>query len=197
MRTAIGATLVLAAGAVICASQTPVPSSSSIPVGTMFNVALQSTLTSATAKQDQRFNTGTLEEWKVQGKTVVDLGSTVRGFVSSVRPAAQPVAKGAATGIGSLTLSFDEVVIAEKPVRMRASVVNIFDPRKPKDGQERRNAMAGVVGGEGAFGLPLFTDATVGRGGSITAPGGEDVKIPVGMVLRIRLDQALEFPSTK
>jgi hypothetical protein len=193
MRTGIGVALVMAAGAIVAASQSPVPVARAIPLGTMFNVLLQTPLDSAKAKADQRFNTGALEDWKIQGHVVVEAGATVRGFVSSVRIASQPVSGRDAIGFGQLTLSFDEVVIGDKPMRMRASVVGVLDPKRQPD-DLRRDTTANVVGGEGSFGLPAYAPVSVVRG-NIGATGGGDVKLPVGVVLRIRLDQALEFPA--
>lgn len=200
MRAVVSAAIVVAGCVAVLAGQTPTPtpartsqSARTIPVGTLFNVLLQKPLNSATSKIDERFDAGNLEEWKVQGDVVVDIGAVLRGFVSSVRAASKPVSKEAPSGLGQITLAFDELALGDKTMRLRASVVNVLDPRRADE--TRRASTANVVGGDGSFGLAPLTDVMVNRGGSITATGGGDVKLPVGVVLRIRLDEPLEFPA--
>jgi len=171
------------------ASAAPMPQSPArtIPAGTQFNVLLQTLLNSSTAKQDQRFETAILEEVKVQGQVVLEVGAQVRGFVSSARPAA----KNGSTS-GQLTLSFDELRLSDKPIRLRASVVNVLDPRRPDE--TRRASTASVVGG-GNFGLAPMVDLRVNAGGTIVSTSGSEVKLPVGIVLRIQLHVPLEIPA--
>jgi len=188
---AIGAVVMAAAG-VLCAAQTPQPSARSFPAGTMFMVVLQTPLDSAKAKVEQRINTGSLEDWKLQGQTVVPIGTTIRGFISSMGSSNRKVQDSQAKGMGQLTLSFDELVLGEKSIKLRASVNAVLDPRRQPD-DTRRSSTANVVGGSGQLGLPTYTDVVV-NGGTILPVGIGDVKLPVGIVLRIRLDQVLEFP---
>lgn len=192
MRAVLSA-VIAAASVVITAAQTPPTSGRSIPVGAQFNVVLQTPLNSATIKQDQRFDTGSLEEWKIKDQVVVPLGTTVRGFVSSVRSSNRPVQESQAKGMGSFTLSFDELVLGEKPIKIRASVVAVLDPRRQPD-DTRRASTANVVGGSGQLGLPAYTDVVV-TSGTILPVGTGEARLPVGVVLRIKLDQALEFQS--
>src|SRR6187402_1693254 len=98
MRAVLSASLA-AASIVVCAAQTPQPAARTIPAGAQFHVVLQAGLDSAITKQDQRFETGSLEDWKVQGQVVVPLASTIRGFVSSVRPSNRPVQDAQAKGM--------------------------------------------------------------------------------------------------
>jgi len=192
MRIAIGAAVMVAAG-VLCAAQTPQPSARSIPAGTMFNVVLQTPLNSATIKVEQRINTGSLEDWKIGGQVVVPIGSTIRGFVSSLASSTRKVQDAQAKGMGQLTLSFDELVLGDRKIKLTASVNAVLDPRRQPD-NTRRSSTANVVGGSGQLGLPPYTDVVV-TGGTILPVGIGDVKLPPGLVLRIRLDQVLEFPA--
>jgi hypothetical protein len=192
MRAGFGAAIVLAGCVAVIAGQTPAPPVRAVPAGALYNVLLQKKLDSATAKANDRFEAGSLEEWKAQGDVVVEIGAVLRGFVSSVRSASTAVGKDAPSGVGLLTLSFDELVLGDKTMKLRASVVNVLDPRRADE--TRRASTANVVGGE--FGLAPLADVMVNRGGSISAmAGGGDVKLPLGVVLRIRIDQALEFPK--
>ena len=93
-----------------------------------------------------------------------------------------------------MTLSFDELLVGERTIKLRASVNSVLDPRRQPD-DTRRSSTANVVGGSGQLGLPTYTDVVV-TGGTILPVGLGDVKLPVGIVLRIRLDQVLEFPTS-
>ena len=194
MRVAIGA-FVMAAGIGVCAAQTAPPSARSFPAGAQFNVVLQTPLNSAVTKQDQRFDTGSLEDWKIKDQVVVPIGANIRGFVSSVRASNRPVQESQVKGMGTLTLSFDELVLGDKVIKLRASVVGVLDPRRQPD-DLRRSSTANVVGGSGQLGLPNYTDVVV-NGGTILPVGIGDAKLPLGIVLRIKLDQVLELADAK
>jgi len=158
-----------------------------VPAGTQFNVLLQTAINSAEAKAEQRFETASIEAVKAQGQVVIEVGAIVRGFISSVRPApkeGQP---------GQVTLSFDELRLGDRSLRLRASVVNVLDPKRPDE--TRRASTASVVGGDGSFGMAPLLDVMVNGGGSIVSTGGIDVKLAVGTVLRLRLDQPIEIPA--
>jgi hypothetical protein len=158
-----------------------------VPAGVQFNVLLQTAINSGAAKAEQRFEAASIETIKAQGQVVIEIGAVARGFVSSVKPSGkdgQP---------GQLTLSFDELRLGDRTVRLRASVVNVLDPKRPEE--MRQASTASVVGGEGSFGLAPLLDVMVNGSGSIVSTGGIDVKLPIGVVLRLRLDQPLEIPA--
>ena len=159
-----------------------------VPVGTQFEVRMQQPLESGTAKIEDRFEATTLADVVVQGQTAIPAGSLARGFVSSVKPA------GKVSRTGSLTLSFDEVRIGETSFRLRASVVQALDPKMTEDvskisvGAAAGGVVGGLIGGiKGAL-----LGVLIGAGGTIAATDGSDVKLPMGAVLRIRVDQPLD-----
>jgi hypothetical protein len=159
-----------------------------VPVGTQFEVRMQQPLESSTAKVEDRFEATTLADVALQGQTAIPAGSLVRGFVSSVKPA------GKVSRTGSLTLSFDEVRIGETSFRLRASVVQALDPKMTEDvskisvGAAAGGVVGGLIGGiKGAL-----LGVLIGAGGTIAATEGSDVKLPMGAVLRIRVDQPLD-----
>jgi hypothetical protein len=188
MRMMMAAAFVVAGAMAARAGQAPPAAAArTIPPGTQFNVLLQSALNSSLAKAEQRFDTASIEDVKAQGQVVLEIGSVVRGFVSSVKPAGkegQP---------GQMTLSFDELRLGDRSLRLRASVVNVLDPKRPDEA--RRASTASVVGGD--LGMAQLLDVMVNGGGSIVATGGADVKLPVGVVLRLRLEQPLEIPPAR
>jgi hypothetical protein len=160
-----------------------------VAVGTEFDIRLQTPLNSGTAKVEQRFEGTTLEDVVVAGVTAIPAGAVARGFVSSVRPAGRLDRK------GSLTLSFDELRIDQTTVRLRASVTKALDP-KMRDDATRIGAGAvvgAVVGGILGGGKGALLGVIIGGGGTIAATEGTDVSLPVGTVLRIRVDQPIEL----
>ena len=160
-----------------------------VPVGTEMDVRLQTALNSGTAKVEQRFEATTLVDLKLGGEVRIPAGTIVRGFVGSVRAAGRVERK------GSLTLAFDEILLPRGPSRLRASVTQALDGKSSEDisrigtGAAVGAILGGIIGG--AKGLLL--GVLVGGGGTIAATDGSDVNLPLGTVLRIRIDAPLEI----
>jgi len=152
----------------------------SIPAGTTIEWLLQVPLDSGTVKLDQRFEGPTLKSLGVKGETVLPAGVIVKGFVSSVRMVR-------AQSQASLTLSFDAISAGGRPIRLRATVIAVLDPRKSN---ELRRPEAGPVTGV-ADGPGPLVGVFVNADGTIVAKSGGEVKLPAGTVLRIRLDEPL------
>lgn len=158
-----------------------------VPVGTEMDVRLQTPLNSGTAKIEQRFEATTILDLKIGNALPIPAGTVVRGFVSSVSPA------GRLDRRGNLTLSFDEILLGKSPTRFRASVEQAIDG---KMGQDITRIGAGatigaIVGGIIGGGKGALVGVLVGSGGTMAATEGADVSLPVGTILRIRVDQPL------
>ena len=164
-----------------------------VPVGAEFDVRLQTPLNSATAKIEQRFEATTLLDYAPATAVLIPAGSVVRGFVSSVRAA------GKIDRRGSLTLSFDEIRVGNTSYKLRASVTHAIDGKMGEDatrigaGAVVGAILGGIIGGTRGALLGVL----VGGGGTIAATEGADVELPVGTILRIRLDQPLELAGTR
>jgi len=164
------------------------PGAGVVPVGTEIDVRLQSSLNSATAKLEQRFEATTILDYAAAGTVLVPAGATVRGYVSAVNAA------GKIDRRGSLTLSFDEIRIGNRSYRVRASVVQAIDA---KIGEDAKRIGAGAVvgailGGIFGGGKGALVGVLVGGGGTMAATEGSDVNLPAGTILRIRLDEPLQ-----
>lgn len=160
-----------------------------VPVGTEMDVRLQTALNSATSKVEERFEATTLVDLKLGGEVRIPAGTLVRGFVGSVRAAGRVERK------GSLTLAFDEILLPRGPSRLRASVTQALDGKASED-ISRIGAGAvvgGIIGGILGGGKGLLLGVLVGGGGTIAATDGTDVNLPIGTVLRIRIDAPLEI----
>lgn len=160
-----------------------------IPVGTELDVRLQTHLNSATAKVEQRFEATTIVDLKMDEHLVLPAGTVVRGFVGSVRAATRTSRQ------GSLTLSFDEVVLTGGPTRMRATVTKALDGKMSDDvSRIGTGAVVGaILGGLLGGGKGLLVGVLVGGGGTIAATDGTDVDLPPGTILRLRIDSPLEI----
>ena len=160
-----------------------------VAVGTPLDVRLQTPLNSGTAKVEQRFEATTVLDLELDKEIVIPAGSVVRGFVSSVRAA------GKIDRVGSMTLSFDELRIENRTYKLRASVMEALDGKIAQDAT--RIGVASIAGGViGAIlggGKGALLGVMIGGGGAIVATEGSNVDLPLGTILRIRLDQPLDI----
>ena len=170
----------------------PVPesraSATEIPVGTEFDVRLQSHLNSGTAKVEDRFDATTLAPFGKNGRVLVPAGSVMRGIVSSVNPAGRGLDRK-----GSMTLTFDRFTIDGRTYSIRATVEQAFqgegNNQKVAAGAGVGAILGGILGGfKGAMAGIL-----IGGGGTIAATEGSDVDLPAGTVLRVRMDAPLDI----
>jgi hypothetical protein len=174
----------------------PAPASTSsdpgiavVPVGAQLDVRLQAALNSGTATVEQRFEATTMVDFTQGTQVVIPAGSTVRGFVSSVRAA------GRIDRRGSLTLSFDELRIGSRSYRLRAAVTEALDGKMSEDVTRvgAASVVGAIVGGIIGGTKGALIGILVGGGGTIAATDGSDVDLPAGTILRIRIDQPIEI----
>jgi len=157
-----------------------------VPAGQELDVRLGTTLSSKTAKVEQRFESTTVADLMQNGNVLIPAGSMVRGVVSAVDPADR------LHRAGSLTLSFDELNVRGRTYRLRAMATNVFE----SGGIREETGTAGIGAGAGAVvggilgGLKgAILGAVIGAGGAIAATEGKDIELPAGSIIRIRLDQ--------
>jgi hypothetical protein len=161
-----------------------------VPVGQEMDVRLQTTLSSATATAEQRFEATTLVNLEQGDNVLIPAGSMVRGIVSSVEPA------GRVDRSGRLTLVFDRITVRGREHQMRALATQVYE----SGGIREEAATVGTAGAVGAIvggiigGLKgALIGAVVGTGGVIAATEGKDIQLPAGTIVRIRLDQPLQL----
>ena len=156
-----------------------------VPAGQELDVRLGTTLSSKTAKVEQRFESTTVADLMQNGNVLIPAGSTVRGVVSAVDPADR------LHRAGSLTLSFDQINVRGRSYQTRAMATNVFE----SGGIREETGTAGIGAGAGAIvggilgGLRgAILGAVIGAGGAIAATEGKDIELPAGSIVRIRLD---------
>lgn len=162
-----------------------------LPVGTEVDVRLQNTISSATAQVEDRVEATTVLNVDNQEVVLMPAGSVFRGSVTSVnRP-------GRLDRKGSLTLLFDQVTVRNQTTKVRATVLQALESEGIKGDTARIGAGAGVgaiIGGIlGGF-KGVLAGILVGGGGVIAATEGQDVTLPAGTILRVRLDTPLIVP---
>ncbi len=172
----------LAAGAAVAQRTRP----ATLEVGTEMDVRMNSRLSSETSVVEQRFEAITVTDIIQDGRVVVPAGSVVRGVVSSVDPAGRGLDRK-----GKMTLAFDRIRVRERDYRIKASAAQVFESGGIKDEIGTAGAGAGiggVIGGLLGGVKGAVIGAAIGAGGAVVATDGKDVVIPVGSIVRVRLD---------
>lgn len=162
-----------------------------IPVGTEFDVRLQTPLSSRTAQVEDRFDATTMVDLRNErNRVMVPAGSVMRGIVSSVNRATRLDRK------GSMTVEFDRVTIGGRSHPIRATVTQAIE----SEGIGGEKEKIGIGAGAGAILGAILGGAKgalagilIGGGGTIAATEGNDVELSSGTVLRVRLDSPLDL----
>lgn len=185
-----GTTASSAAGSANSSSNRGTASRGDVPVGTEFDVRLSSTLSSATAQVEQRFEATTMVDLMEGDRVLVPAGSTMRGVVSSVNKAGRLERK------GSMTLAFDQISVRGKDRPLRATVTQALESEGVRGEAGKIGTGAGVgaiIGGIlGGF-KGALAGILIGGGGTVAATEGKDVELPTGTILRVRLDSPLDI----
>jgi hypothetical protein len=159
--------------------------SGEIPVGTEIDVRLQTTLSSATAHVEDRFEATTMVDLTEGERVVIPAGSSMRGVVSSVNKA------GRVERTGKLTVAFDQITIRGRNYPIRATVTEALESEgvRAEAGKIGTGAGVGAIIGGILGGLKgAIAGVLIGAGGTIAATEGTDVELPPGTVLRVRFD---------
>jgi hypothetical protein len=139
---------------------------------------------------EDRFEATTMVDLLEGDRVVVPAGSVVRGVVSSVNKAGRIERK------GSLTVAFDQITVHGRNYPIRATVTQALESEGIKGETGKIGAGAGVgaiIGGILGGVKGAIAGVLIGGGGTIAATEGKDVELPVGTVLRVRLDSGLNL----
>jgi hypothetical protein len=165
-----------------------------IPVGTEFDVRLQTPLSSKTAQVEDRFEATTMVDLRDdRNRVLIPAGSTMRGVVSSVNKAGRVERK------GSLTVAFDRVTVNGRSYPIRGTVTQALESEGIKGEAEKIGIGAGagaIIGAIIGGAKGALAGILIGGGGTIAATEGTDVELPAGTVLRVRLDSPLNMAAT-
>jgi hypothetical protein len=158
----------------------------SLPDGTEIQVRLANSVSSQTARPEDRVTATVVRSVRSGGRVAIPAGTTVRGVVRDAEPAQRP-SKG-----GRLELAFDSLDMNGERVGIQSSVVSVG-----KDNLDEKKAglgaiLGGVVGAviDGKKGAVI--GAVVGGGGAVVASKGNNAELPAGTELTLRLDRSVE-----
>ena len=184
-----------------------------IPDGTRIQVRLETTLSSRTNRQGDRFTAKVTEAVLVAGKEVIPAGTTIEGRVAEVKSA------GRVKGRSEMNLSYERLIfpngVSETIVASQADL----DPTQKEEverkegaikGESSRKRDAAEVGGGAAAGAGIGAIAGGAKGSAIGAGvggligladsmrrKGKEIEIPAGTRMIVRLDRPLTIASTK
>jgi len=160
-----------------------------IQAGTEIDVRLAGALNSGDARVEDRFEATTLVDVNVGGRPAVPAGTVMRGVVTDVEPATRT------NRTARLTVSFDQVTVGGQIYATGGTVIQAIegDGLRGEAGRIGTGAAVGAILG-GIFGGGLkgtLAGVLIGAGGTIAATEGNQVDLPRGSVLRVRLDSPL------
>jgi hypothetical protein len=158
-----------------------------IPVGTEFDVRLQTRLNSGTARVEDRFDATTIVPYERNGRLLVPTGSVMRGVVNSVTPASRGVNRK-----GELTLVFDRFSIDGRTYSVRATVVRALEGEADTGRVAAGAGVGAIIGGILGGMRGALAGILIGGGGTVAATEGNEVDLAPGTVLRLRLDAPLD-----
>ena len=163
-------------------------SATEIPVGTEFDVRLQTRLNSGTARVEDRFDATTIVPYEQNGRLLVPAGSVLRGTVSSVTPASRGVNRK-----GELTLVFDRFTIDGRTYSVRGTVMQALQGESDTGRVAAGAGVGAIIGGILGGVRGALTGILIGGGGTVAATEGNEVDLAPGTVLRVRLDAPLDI----
>ena len=159
-----------------------------VPAGTEIDVRLQTALSSDTNQVEDRFEATTVVDLREDGRVLIPAGSVVRGVVTAVDDAGRVERK------GRLALSFDQITVGGRNYPIRGTVTEALEAGGYREDAGKIGAGAavgGIIGGIlGGF-KGALAGILIGGGGVVAATEGQNVELPPGAVLRMRLDQPL------
>jgi hypothetical protein len=164
-----------------------------VPTGTEIDVRLQNSLNSGTAQVEDRFEATTLVDLNINGRVVIPAGSVMRGVVSAVEPGTRT------NRTSRMTVSFDQLTVNGRSYPFRGTVTEAIEGSGIRGEATRAGAGAGVGAIIGAVlgGVKgAVLGAVIGGGGTIAATEGNEVDLPQGSVLRVRVDEPLDIGTT-
>jgi hypothetical protein len=184
-----------------------------IPDGTRIQAKLETSLSSKTNRQGDRFTAKVIESIMVAGKEVIPAGTTLEGRVAEVKGA------GRVKGRSEMNLSYERLIfpngVSETIVASQAELDETqkeqVDPKEGTvKGESSRKGDTAEVAGGAAVGAGIGAIAGGAKGTAIGAGvggligladsmrrKGKEVEIPAGTRFIIRLDRPLTITSTK
>jgi len=165
--------------------------STQLAAGTEMDLRLEQTVTSKTARVEDRVEASLVESVLWNGRTVIPAGMIVSGHVSEVEDA-ERVQKD-----GRLKLEFDSLTLGDGTrANIRGRVVSVEEThtgRSSKTNAGLGALLGGVVGGVLKGTKGVIVGAVIGAGGALVGTKGQNVELPEGTHLTLRLDEPVQI----
>jgi hypothetical protein len=161
--------------------------------GTEIYLRLEEGLSSKTARREDRFEASVVRPVRAEGVLAIPAGTRVRGIVREAEPA-QRGSKG-----GTLDLDFDALYLDRSRLDLRVRVVAIHDQQEEDHLDTREKAgigavLGGVLGGILGGRKGAIAGILIGGTGAVVATKGDEVDLPPGTVVTVRLERPLVVP---
>jgi hypothetical protein len=163
-----------------------------LPGGTEFSVRLEQPLSSKTARTEDRFEATVFEPIMAGSTLALPAGTSLRGIVRGAEAAERP------SKAGRLDLDFYALYVGDTRFEVRGRVVEIGPHPKKGPGIAKKVGIGSLLGGvlgamlSGGVGAVIGV-VTVGAG-AVLGTKGEEVFLPEGTLLTVRLDRPLDLP---
>ena len=154
-----------------------------VPDGTEIQIRLDEPISSKTARPEDRIVATVTESVRQDGRVAIPAGTEMRGTVRDVEAARRP-AHGA-----RLEMSFDQMQLGGRTVDIQSRLVSVNEGRIDKKKTGLGAILGGVIGGVLSGTKGAVIGAIVGGGGAVVATKGDDVELPAGTLLTVRLDR--------
>jgi hypothetical protein len=162
-----------------------------IPEGAILELELLTAMDTAVSRVGDEIQAQTLSPVRVKGEVVLPEGTLVEGRVTEVQ------SSGRVKGRARLAFTFDRVKTRSGPRKILSSFVE-------KEAEDGRKKDATVIGGAAGLGAIVggivggkkgaAIGATIGGAsgtGVVLATKGEEIQLPAGTEVNVRLDQPL------
>lgn len=169
-------------------AETPDPrSAGTLPEGTRFEVRLDEELSSKTARREDRLMASVATPVRVDGRVVLPAGTRVRGLVDDVQEAERPARS------GRLDLVFDRIAFADgTEVPLHSRVVSIEENLDTGDTAKKAGIgaiLGGVLGSIIGGKKGALAGVVIGGAGAVVGSSGQEVTLPAGTILSLRLEK--------
>jgi hypothetical protein len=170
------------------------PDNETLAVGTVIRASLDRTLSTGNDSAGDTFTMRVVDPVRINDRTVVPIGSTVKGMV------AESVRSGRVKGLAHMTVKFTELVLPNGksyPIQV-ASISRTAPSTKKKDamiigGGAGLGSIVGAIAG-GGKGAAIGAAAGGGAGsGVVLATRGKETGFASGTTLNLRLSEPLKI----
>jgi hypothetical protein len=161
-----------------------------LSAGTEISVQLEERLNSKTARREDRVAASVFRPVRADGVLALPAGTRVRGVVVDAEAAQRP------SKSGRLEILFDRLDLESQRIDFRGRVVSIdqgSDTGKTAGKAGLGAVIGGVLGSILGGGRGAVVGVILGGTGAVVGTKGDEVDLPAGTVLTVRLEETLQI----